>query len=94
MTGRQSTHDKLFWTTIQLNPLRLRRHGYRPSKDYAAPPALFLNHTSIGVGHKFKLDKKVPFIIQNKYRAEKKFLQILLSSTQAGPGRKVKQEQE
>ena len=29
-----------------------------------------------------------------KYRAEKKSLQILLSSTQAGPGRKVKQEQE
>ena len=28
------------------------------------------------------------------YRAEKKSLQILLSSTQAGPGRKVKQEQE
>ena len=28
------------------------------------------------------------------YRAEKKYLQILLSSTQAGPGRKVKQEQE
>ena len=27
------------------------------------------------------------------YRAEKKSLQILLSSTQAGPGRKVKQEQ-
>ena len=29
-----------------------------------------------------------------QYRAEKKSLQILLSSTQAGPGRKVKQEQE
>ena len=28
------------------------------------------------------------------YRAEKKSLQILLSSTQAGPVRKVKQEQE
>ena len=28
------------------------------------------------------------------YRAEKKSLQILLSSTQAGPSRKVKQEQE
>ena len=28
------------------------------------------------------------------YRAEKKSMQILLSSTQAGPGRKVKQEQE
>ena len=28
------------------------------------------------------------------YRAEKKYLQILLSRTQAGPGRKVKQEQE
>ena len=28
------------------------------------------------------------------YRAEKKSLQILLSSTQAGPGRKVKREQE
>ena len=28
------------------------------------------------------------------YRAEKKSLQILLSSSQAGPGRKVKQEQE
>ena len=28
------------------------------------------------------------------YRAEKKSLQILLSSTQAGPGRKVKQGQE
>ena len=28
------------------------------------------------------------------YRAEKKSLQILLSSTQAGPGRKVKQEKE
>ena len=28
------------------------------------------------------------------YRAEKKSLQILLSSTQAGPGKKVKQEQE
>ena len=28
------------------------------------------------------------------YRAEKKSLQNLLSSTQAGPGRKVKQEQE
>ena len=28
------------------------------------------------------------------YRAEKKSWQILLSSTQAGPGRKVKQEQE
>ena len=28
------------------------------------------------------------------YSAEKKSLQILLSSTQAGPGRKVKQEQE
>ena len=28
------------------------------------------------------------------YRAEKKSLQILLSSTKAGPGRKVKQEQE
>ena len=28
------------------------------------------------------------------YRAEKKSLQILLSSTQAGPGRKVKQERE
>ena len=28
------------------------------------------------------------------YRAEKKSLQILLSSTQAGPGRNVKQEQE
>ena len=28
------------------------------------------------------------------YRAEKKSLQILLSNTQAGPGRKVKQEQE
>ena len=27
------------------------------------------------------------------YRAEKKSLKILLSSTQAGPGRKVKQEQ-
>ena len=29
-----------------------------------------------------------------KYRAEKKSLQILLSSNQAGPGGKVKQEQE
>ena len=29
-----------------------------------------------------------------KYRAEKKYLQILLSCTQAGPGRKVKQELE
>ena len=29
-----------------------------------------------------------------KYRSEKKSLQILLSSTQAEPGRKVKQEQE
>ena len=28
------------------------------------------------------------------YRAEKRSLQILLSSTQAGPGRKLKQEQE
>ena len=28
------------------------------------------------------------------YRAEKKSLQILLSSTQAGPGKKVKQKQE
>ena len=28
------------------------------------------------------------------YRAEKKSLQMLLSSTQAGPGRKVKQEQD
>ena len=28
------------------------------------------------------------------YRAEKKSLQILLSMSQAGPGRKVKQEQE
>ena len=28
------------------------------------------------------------------YRAEKKYLQILLSRAQAGPGRKVKQEQE
>ena len=28
------------------------------------------------------------------YRAEKKSMQILLSSTQAGPGRKVKQQQE
>ena len=28
------------------------------------------------------------------YRAEKKSLQILLSRTQAGPGRKFKQEQE
>ena len=33
-------------------------------------------------------------IATRKYRAEKKSLQILLSSTQAGPGRKVKQEQE
>ena len=30
----------------------------------------------------------------SKYRAEKKYLQMLLSRTQAGPGRKVKQEQE
>ena len=30
----------------------------------------------------------------HSYRAEKKSLQILLSSIQAGPGRKVKQEQE
>ena len=30
----------------------------------------------------------------NRYRAEKKSLQILLSSTQALPDRKVKQEQE
>ena len=29
-----------------------------------------------------------------RYRAEKKSLQILLSRTQAGPGRKVKQQQE
>ena len=29
-----------------------------------------------------------------KYRAEKKSLQILLSRTQTGPGRKVKQERE
>ena len=28
------------------------------------------------------------------YRAEKKYLQIVLSSTQAGPGRRVKQQQE
>ena len=31
---------------------------------------------------------------EDTYRDEKKSLQILLSSTQAGPGRKVKQEQE
>ena len=36
----------------------------------------------------------VPFAYVMSYRAEKKSLQILLSSTQAGPGRKVKQEQE
>ena len=37
-----------------------------------------------------------PFLkgTRRKYRAEKKCLQILLSSTQAGPGRKVKQEEE
>ena len=34
------------------------------------------------------------YVREEKYRAEKKSLQILLSSTQAGPGRKVKQEQE
>ena len=33
-------------------------------------------------------------IILKLYRAEKKSLQILLNSTQAGPGRKVKQELE
>ena len=33
-------------------------------------------------------------LLNLNYRAEKKSLQILLSSTQAGPGRKVKQEQE
>ena len=32
--------------------------------------------------------------MKSKYRAEKKSLHILLSSTQAGSGRKVKQEQE
>ena len=32
--------------------------------------------------------------IVSTYRAEKKSLQIVLSSAQAGPGRKVKQEQE
>ena len=31
--------------------------------------------------------------ISERYRAEKKSLQIVLSSTQAGPGRKVRQEQ-
>ena len=31
---------------------------------------------------------------KDTYRAEKKSWQILLSSTQAGPGREVKQEQE
>ena len=31
---------------------------------------------------------------KEKYRAEKKSLQILLSSTQAGPGRKAKKEQD
>ena len=30
----------------------------------------------------------------NIYRAEKKYLQILLSRTQAGPGRKVEQEKD
>ena len=34
------------------------------------------------------------FMFIAMYRAEKKSWQILLSSTQAGPGRKVKQEQE
>ena len=33
-------------------------------------------------------------LIRDNYRAEIKSLQILLSRTQAGPGRKVKQEQE
>ena len=36
----------------------------------------------------------VVFVVHEHYRAEKKSLQILLSSTKAGPGRKVKQEQE
>ena len=34
------------------------------------------------------------FKITTMYRAEKKSLQILLSRTEAGPGRTVKQEQE
>ena len=33
-------------------------------------------------------------LVNHIYRAEKKSLQILLSRNQAGPGRKVKQEQE
>ena len=39
-------------------------------------------------------ERKREMISNHSYRAEKKSLQILLSSTQAGPGRKVKQEQE
>ena len=37
--------------------------------------------------------KKYVYIL-HEYRAHKKGLQILLSNSQAGPGRKVKQEQE
>ena len=33
-------------------------------------------------------------LVENEYRDRLKGVQILLSSTQAGPGRKVKQEQE
>ena len=44
----------------------------------------------------FRLRRRHPLssLVLSVYRAEKKSLQILLSSTQAGPGRKVKQEQE
>ena len=43
--------------------------------------------------HKF-LETSVQTARQGLYRAEKKSLQIVLSSTQAGPVRKVKQKQE
>ena len=35
-----------------------------------------------------------PLILSNKYRAQNKDMQILLSNSQAGPGRTVNQEQE
>ena len=50
--------------------------------------------TTAGKTRQLLLNKiYIPFL-PSLYRAKKKSLQILLSSPQAGPGRKVKQEQE
>ena len=58
---------------------------------------LFFHGTSLfGIGFQIcllKLCSSSVHPMSSTYRAEKKSLQILLSRTQAGPGRKVKQEQ-